>query len=453
MDKIYSNSKRNSLIGIVSGDPINFSNTVYVEKRTGIFEPLHIYSPYLSINDQKLICLLDNSCDGGRSQILSRSDEQVSYTVSSGDVSFLLQAIQIHNLNVVTSVEPDTDLKILSRYEPEMRSCLFKDVLSSRIYMGSDEYTNNLLISYILSIIYSQIPVESGMKGVRILHDSTIYDTPKMRWGLNLYEDLIPLEMFMRDERNFIYYHNIDIYKFETSMPNRMRVFTEDFILDMFKQLFVNLQLLQDKYAFNHGNLKKESIYVKNENINIKYSTIRHNSKLTFKIGDFKHASMNIVTNQGIREGNNMINNIRLYNFNKYAHSYFSVLPFKPVIDKSLGETYYIIDDLLDIQLLGKIRHLGIQFYSSFDTVTLILSLLMIPQIYYSVFTNQILKNTIWDVLWHPKEESIIFEKLSKMVESGKSGYTDILDLIKGRWIKCNLTEELVTSLSRIYNK
>ncbi|HLX53294.1 MAG TPA: hypothetical protein VKR58_05110, partial [Aquella sp.] len=217
-------------------------------------------------------------------------------------------------------------------------------------------------------------------------------------------------------------------------------IFTMKFVVDLFSQLLTNLQFLQKEYQLIHGNLHFGNIRVKLEPIRMAYSTMRHSSNLTFKIFDFRYASMNIM-----RPSDQLL---RIFNGNIAAKGYLNALPFKPVIDSSLDETYYQITDFLTVQTLAQVRHLGIQYYLSFDTITLIISLLLIPEIYYAIMENLALKMILWDALWHPRDHTKMYTRVTEAMLKGENNYSVIINLLKDVWIKCELTNRLVYLLS-----
>ncbi len=412
-------------------DPDNFIKNLYkIEKP--IFGKSTVSSPYLKIDDPKLKCLLDDTCG------IKQEIKQGWYKING-------KLLQVMRINPSSEILPEsyTNVNLLEEYRYKMIDCLYGTFQSQEGHVASDLYTNNLLISSVLKYIYNRIPIQAGLHGIQILEESSIINSDTGTLGVNLYSnDSVGLISFMSNERNFDALENVDINNFGT-VTNRIRVFSKNFIIDLFRQLLTNLQMLQSKYSFNHGNLTQDKILVKRSPSNIAFNTIRNSSEFTFMISDFRYASMNI--NSGFGRESKLY---RLFNANKYAEKYFLVFPFKPVIDKSFDQAYYSIDDVLDIQLLAKIRHLGIPFYSSFDTMTLVISLLLIPQIYYRVFTDPELKRIIWDSLWHPQETKI-FGEIQKLVESDKgTTYPDILNLLKGKWIKCNITDILISELS-----
>lgn len=449
----------NNIINKLISNPDDLVGTFYIEKGKNFFNrDITNYSPYFLLNNSKLTCILEGVCDGNiiNTKRVYKNKLRIRYEFNTSFDTFELETIKIPILEIISSYEPYTNLQILKEYQSPMNMCLFKtdNILdpNNTIYISSDEYTNNLLISIFINEIYTKLPPNSGMKGTLKLIDTTIYNKSKSnkgekveRVGLNLYQRTSNLDEFMSDIKNFYFLENRDVSDFSKQIY-RKKIFTESFIIDIFTQLLVNLQFLQKNYQFTHGNLFVDNICISKEPIKIEYSTIRHTSELTFRIRNFSYSSMNLKRYPG--ENPNLI---RLFNSDDYAKGYFMIFPFKPIIDKSLDEPYYLIEDFINLQTLAKIRHLGIPYYSSFDTISIIVSLLLVPEIYYGVMTNPILKNVIWDSLWHPKDQSMIFTKITNKMSEGINSYEVVLDILRGTWIKCKLTDELVLSLSREY--
>jgi hypothetical protein len=423
-------------LNLLLTNPEQFVNNLYTIKKTSVlFGKFEVSSPYIKINDAELSCIVDNTCN---ININRREVKQGMYRVNIQGEEKLFQIMKI-SPSIEISDTPYIKLEQLNQYKEDMALCLYGKISDNSKYIQSDEYTNNLLILSIIKYIYNQIPPSAGLKGIQFLDASSIIINSSIL-GLNLYQDdAVNIMEFMRDYRNFNHLENIDINNFG-SQTTRIRVFSTVFIIDLFRQLLVNLQMLQSKYSFNHGNLMANKILIKNTPIQIAFNTIRHSSEITVMMSDFRYASMNIQTSNEL---------LRIFNANQYAEKYFIVAPFKPVIDKSFDQAYYSLDEILSIQALAKIRHLGIPFYSSFDTITLVLSLLLIPEVYYRVFTHPELKRILWDSLWHPKDNSIIFDELTKLVMSDTEvNYDGIIKLLSGKWIKCNITDILLKELS-----
>src|SRR5206468_1708001 len=150
---------------------------------------------------KSLICLLDESCRPLGLLVEKIDIKSNIYKITlSGARKMILQSVNINTLGIMTSEEPYTSLEILKEYEQSMNRCLFGDIQSSTIYIASDEYTNNMLISSTLNVVYKYLPEISGMKGILNLLDTTIYSFEGKRKGLNLYEEYITLNDFMKDE-------------------------------------------------------------------------------------------------------------------------------------------------------------------------------------------------------------------------------------------------------------
>lgn len=428
--------------------PDDLAGTFYIEKKKSFFSSeVTNYSPYLLLNNDKLICVLLSKCMGRIVNIKKIFDNKLRtrYEFEEPNVGTLeLETVIANNLEILAMNEAYTDLKKLREFQAPMEWCLFQtDNLFSEgiVYLSSDTYTNNLLISIFLGNAYSSLPVQAGMRGVLRILNSTVYNRPEARWGLNLYERTATISEFIQDVKNYYFLESRNTAGF-SEPENRRRVFTERFIIDMFTQLLVNLQFLQHNYQLIHGNLYVNNICMRKDPVRIEYSTIRHTSELTFKIRNFEVASMNLrVPNR----------TIRLFNSNEYARSYFTLFPFKPVIAKDLDEPYYQIEDFINLQVLAKVRHMGIPYYLSFDTISMIVSLMLIPEVYYAVMSNPILKNVIWDSLWHPKDQSDMFNKITAKMLAGVNTFDVVLEVLRGSWIKCKLTDQLVLALSREY--
>jgi len=432
----------NNIIKLLLDNTDTLVATFYSEKKSGFFNSnVETYSPYLKLNDSDIICISNNNCTSGlKSTVLNSTKDRKLLLVESGSNKYLLQVLSLDSINIFNSKFAATDVSKLDKYSVQLEQCSFGVPINNDYYVGSDEYTNNLLISLFLNYIYDAIPRDAGLKGYQKLLATTIQDASPKRLSLSVYEYSESLKKFMSIPSNFNYFENRDIGEFGKA-PIRMRILSRNFIIDVFTQLLVNLEMLQNKFEFNHGDLTASSIGIVNEPVKIEYSTIKHQSNLTFKLINFKYSSITINSNN---------KKTRLFNSNSFAEKYFVINPFKPVIDSDLNELYYKVDDILNVQTLAKARHTGLQFYPSFDTMTLVASLLTIPEIYYSVLSDPILKNMIWDVLWHPKDQSQAYKEFQNIINKGIEGnYENIIGVLKGKWIKCKLTEQLILNLSK----
>jgi len=129
--------KRNNLIMELLDNPYNFINILYTQKSKLFSRYVEIYSPYIKINDNGLICLINNSCTNGitSSKIMSTEERQIYYVESLDSV---LQVMRINDLGSFIDNKPYVSISSLVSYEEQMNKCLFKDVKSEKLYIVSD---------------------------------------------------------------------------------------------------------------------------------------------------------------------------------------------------------------------------------------------------------------------------------------------------------------------------
>ena len=92
---------------------------------------------------------------------------------------------------------------------------------------------------------------------------------------------------------------------------------------------------------------------------------------------------------------------------------------------------------------------MGIPFYQTFDTYVFIISFLLIPEIFRSVFTDNNLKSLIWDPLWFPEDVSKVYSLLIKsIINEDKNGVSTIFSILKNIKLKCNITANIISILT-----
>ena len=168
------------VIDAVISNPDNTAGTFYSEKKVKFFSNEVInYSPYIPLNNQKLICITTATCGKDSKQLTKSKDREVYITEDPTVGTVELEAIRIDDLYIESSDEPYTDLKVLRDYALAMSRCNFSvSETSESRYLSSDIYTNNLLILIFINHIYDRLPAVAGMKGVIKLYNSTIYNQP-----------------------------------------------------------------------------------------------------------------------------------------------------------------------------------------------------------------------------------------------------------------------------------
>ena len=192
---------------------------------------------------------------------------------------------------------------------------------------------------------------------------------------------------------------------------------------------------------FNHGDLKIENILVANQSTSFSYENMTHSSNITFKLSDFERSSMTL-------DRGKKATAIRMYNRNPRLAATLKVFAFDPKINKQFGELYYQVEANLDATSYARIRHMGVPYYSSWDTYTFIVSLLSLPQVFFPVFTDPTLKRILFDDMFFAEDTTRIYNGIFKAVRSGNTLTMDqILKLLRNSKLKCEATETLFDSL------
>jgi hypothetical protein len=139
---------------------------------------------------------------------------------------------------------------------------------------------------------------------------------------------------------------------------------------------------------------------------------------------------------------------VRLFNHSKYADTYLRLFPFTPSLGNQFNEPYYIIDATTNLSALTHIRHAGVPIYFSWDSYTINISLLLIPEVFYPVMSDNRLRSVLFDNLWFPDEYSEIWNRLHTAVQQRKSNsYNIILDILRGLKLKCRANSILLEGL------
>lgn len=429
-------NNRNRVLTKLFENPENFANTLYTTKKSGfIWTSSEIFSPYLMLDREEFCCLL---------KTLTPSDIQNVDINSKPPTCFLAHVTKIESTdNTGYNVELKNEkffiktLKVTAPYIYYFSDAL---VINSKLqnfnicnailnninvnYIGSDNFTNSILIGYILNLINDQYKADTGLNGIIRTYGATICQESKT--GLLLLEYL-------------------NGNSFNTYISKNLP--TKSFVLNIFKQLVVNLDFLWTRAYFNHGNLLSGKLAIMAEPLNVTYKNVKINSSVTVKIGDFENAALTIKRTD--------TNYLRLFAYDTYTATYFKLNNFNPTLNVTANKVnnYYILSSYFNAVELGKIRHMGIPFYSSFDLYTILISLLVIPSIYNIVFNDNDLSNIFFRNMWYPEDISPVYIDIKKIVDSNRQKpptFDDILKILHGRKLKCNLTAEMLEVLSRL---
>jgi hypothetical protein len=118
------------------------------------------------------------------------------------------------------------------------------------------------------------------------------------------------------------------------------------------------------------------------------------------------------------------------------------------------GTPYYTIPRVLmgaNIAPLAYIRHAGYAFYRSIDLYTMVVSMMLSPQIYYSVMTDPKLRTQLWDSLWFSDELDAITQKIhTAMLAGSATSYSAVIPLLLNHKLRCDALPNYFKGLKRL---
>lgn len=446
-------AEQSNVIRALHANPRTFAATMYQEKTSGVLGlgDKETFSPYLGTNEQSLCCMVgktdvkledqpkicayaevDKFTDGGR--------EGETYTVKVRK-TYVIKSREVPSLFIRYSEEPSATLKVIQGQRNEMAMCMYRDITVMK-FLASDSFTNEMLIGFLINTIYQQSGSKYGLNGYIKHYSATICNQGRRTYGINFleYADQGDFTQFINDSQSAAYLEPLTVS--EDGKSFRLQTLTASAVIDVVKQIAANLVFVQEVAQFNHSDLKMANVLVSTERTAINYKGMSHTSDLSFKLADFGKSSMS---------ANLEVGKVRIYSRLATADIYFAAVGFKPKVGTKYNEAYYEVETYITIRLLAQLRHMGIPFYHSWDTYTFLLSFLMIPSVFYRVFTDPRLKAAIWDPMWFPEESSKMFTQLQSAVQKRKDpSYDNVVSILKGSKLKCRGTEIFFESVKTL---
>jgi len=443
---------QNTLLMALSNDPIQFVKNFYVHTNN------QIYSSYSAFNNPDLCCLIDksnlslkyNSTICSTVKLINsstiNSDLVHSYLVTNLTTNYLLKVLPINDVNIVIKDLPSLVIQELLKNDTLLTSCMGFSIDNLK-YIGSDDFTNHSLISLLLNYLFTSLApslttyLTCFSCSLCSIFEPSPFGNIYNLYGVNLLEaiDLGSLDKIGIDQSFSIYRQ---VKRINSDQPNKyteIQIVNPDIILSIIKQVILTLSFLQTSVHFIHGNLKANDILISSSPLTTSYAGISIDSPFTCKLSNFSKSSLTFALSDG---------NYRFYNNLWLSDIFTAIQPFNPVLISNHAQPYYIIKDNFTAQLFIRSRSMGLPFYPTFDTYTFLVSFFLIPQIFHSIFTNDILKSTIWDILWYPDDISTIYNKLKNSIYSNSpNSFPTIFNLLKGLKLKCNITDLLVDQL------
>lgn len=400
---------RLSLLAQLDKNPQSFAENLY--RRTSPFS-----------NDY---CYLLNEPDNKNLTPISGSTGTY-YTIENGNLIKVYSLNATESLSIVYQPEPIPAMIQLMSYAP---ICDNYPDLTNLKFIASDRFTNSTLINYYLSYLFTRRDTPK-LPTILNIYTSNICSSPidNNRSGLQLYEQVDGGTLL-----NISNNKNFDIYRSKKTVDDGIRlILSPTIILSIVQQVLSTLDYLQQNFQFAHGHLTVTDIFLSSQPASFSYSSLNVNSPFTIKLANFDTASISLQLSSGT---------YRLYNRNWLDDNLIYRSPFIPHIVKN----YYFIPRDYPFRYYERTLSLGIPFYPTFDTYTFIISLLLIPEIYHSVFSSN-LQKLIWDPLWIPEDRFSAFSRLQQLISTRASNtFETIFDMLREFRLNCSITSHLLS--------
>ncbi len=304
-------------------------------------------------------------------------------------------------------------------------------------YIGSDPYTNNLLINWYLNNKLK----EMGIPNIIKMHIGFVCSGK----GYCLYEypDIGRLR-HLQEHPKFLEHKErpSPTAKADDKVP-----ISKDTTRGIVMQLFGVLHALR-KYDFSHGGPSSRSILFKKEPCSYLYDGVHVEGPLTLELCDLYHSGITV-------------NNQRLYNKSVIADEELLKKPFRPIIDtititpfsfnrdssSSSNITIYRLKDpnqhFQEAVLFMYIKHLGLPIYqSSFDAYGFMISLMADRSFYLTVMNDESMY-LLWRGMWLPQEFEMVQDKIQKLHSSPDpvTRVDKIFRFLAGFGLRCDMIE------------
>ena len=487
------NKDREYVLAYLRHDPRTFASTLYTERKTGPFwnRQLETFSPYLSLNNAQLCCLIGassvkvkpNICLISKVNPLAHQGKEAeTLLVTTGPLRqpqyFVLKVFEMDRPEVRFFESPVSNISHLGS-SPQLKLCLYPNITNLQ-YLGSDNFTNEYLVGFVLNEVYRrsatsqgppqveaqpaaplQLQIPQGIQrradgsfdgsgtveldgAIRFI-SATICNSGNKRKGTIImdYADLGDIKNIVKNPLASDF-RTTQEFLDQAGNVVRLNSLKPAIVVDICKQVVANFDFLHRQVEFNHGDLKANNILIQSTPSQGNYQGLAWNSAFTVKLADFGKSSLTIADNQNRR--------IRLFNYSSAADTYLGIFPFRPSLGTQFDQPYYLLDTNTNLSALARIRHMGIPFFYSMDLYTFIISLLLIPEIFYPVMTDNRLRTALFDNLWFQDDYSTVWTRLYNAIHTRKdnSSYSVILDILTGIKLKCQATTILLDGLKTL---
>lgn len=410
------------------------------------YDETNLVSMFIPQNDQNLCIFIDQLKNEKSNAIPMRSNDNgndvrcqmlkfrcpengILYTdKKSPKISFWVNKLDI----LFTRYKPNPHNKYyeITNRQDDINDCLVQDInIAQMDYMGSDVFTNNLLIGYILNYRLPDFPFYVTYYGGGICDTNGVIVMETNEFG--------KLSNFPHLEETISYRQIQRIREFGDDLT--IEVIDGDIIGKILIQITMGLYILQKKVYFINGELTVDDIYLQNRSVEMLCEGVKIIAPFICKIGNYGRTAV-------ILRGKDDIS-YRFYNSSGIEDNYWSRQSYELNIGYTgLGDKYYILDNAFILRNYDRVRRLGIPTYHSIDYYTLIISLLRIQPFYYGFFGREELVKIYWDSIWlDPGDNQLVRMRVRQEMMSGN--FSTPIELLRNVKLRCNVMHTVISLL------
>jgi hypothetical protein len=289
-------------------------------------------------------------------------------------------------------------------------------------YLGSDKFTNNMLINWYLN---------SEIKSPNLNQMLISFVCNDIGYNLYEYSDIGKISNL----QNYSELLQHTGKPSPTAKADDKTPIHEEVVTGIIFQLFALLHNLR-KYDFSHGNPSTNAIKFDKEPASYIYDSVHVSSPITLKLTDFSLS------------GCTVDKKLRLYSKNVVADEELKKKNFTPILDTVDDEimVYRLKDPKKHIKstvLYTYMKHLGLPIYSaSFDAYAFMILLMSDKSFYSTCFNDKKLK-TFWRNMWVYENDFQEINSKLEYIQEEKTflDHNDILTILSGLSLRCDMIE------------
>jgi len=298
-------------------------------------------------------------------------------------------------------------------------------------YLGSDLFTNNMLINYYLNEeIFSKHIIQTYISFV----------CNNNGYNINEYLEIPTVQNF----QEFPEFLESSGKPSPTSKADDKLPLSKNVVQSIIVQLFACLHSLR-KYDFSHGKPNTENLRFKKEPISYIYDGVHVNGPVTLKLADFSVSGCSVIKKDGKQ--------LRLYSKSVVGDEELKKRIYEPIIETVNLEN---VDGKVTIYKLKNpckcvkasilfmyIKHLGLPVYSaSFDAYSFMI-VLMSERAFYSTVTSDSQLSKFWRNMWVNNED---FEKINERIrefheKSKNISLEEVLKTLSELSLRCDMID------------